>query len=118
MAFFFSAISSSERKKASINQGENGDTDDESDERESLSQVPSTTSEEVLGGCRTLVNKKLFPAVSYWIALTTPNGTPANPIVVHRALLACGVEAVANQVQRAVNYSQVITGMIHSFVCK
>lgn len=84
----------------------------------SLSQVPSTTSEEVLGRCRTLVNKKLFPAVSYWKALTTPNGTPANPIVVHRALLACGVEAVANQVQRAVNYSQVITGMkyIHLFV--
>lgn len=83
----------------------------------SLSQVPSTTSEEVLGRCRTLVNKKLFPAVSYWKALTTPNGTPANPIVVHRALLACGVEAVANQVQRAVNYSQVITGMkyIHLF---
>jgi hypothetical protein len=45
-----------------------------------------------------VVKKRLCPAITYWIALTTPNGAPANPLVVLRALLECGVEAVANQV--------------------
>lgn len=99
MAFYFSAISSSERQTASISRDDQDETEDDGDESFSQSQVPSTTSEEVMGGRRTMVNKKLYPAISYWIALTTPNGAPANPLVVHRALLACGTEAVANQVQ-------------------
>ena len=30
--------------------------------------------------------------------MITPNGAPANPITVHRALLECGVDATAKQV--------------------
>ncbi|KAJ7380914.1 hypothetical protein OS493_004499 [Desmophyllum pertusum] len=63
------------------------------------SQVPSSTTQQWLDGNLTSVNKSLCPAISYWVALTTPNGAPASPISVHRALLNCGVEVTANQVQ-------------------
>ena len=37
--------------------------------------------------------------MNYWIALNTPNGAPANPITVHRALPECGVHTVTNTVR-------------------
>lgn len=92
-AFFFSAISTQEKSKASVNE----ETDEESEENLS-SQVPSTISEHWFEGSPVVVNKSLCPAISYWLALTTPNGAPANPIVVHRALLQCGVNVSASQV--------------------
>ena len=46
----------------------------------------------------TVVDEELSPAINYWIALTTPNGAPANPMFVHRALLDCDVETMANRV--------------------
>ncbi|XP_068757363.1 uncharacterized protein [Montipora capricornis] len=93
--FFFSAIGTQERK-GNIKEDENCDSDDENEEYDS---VPSTQSEQYLDGSPTLVNKSLWPAISYWLALTTPNGAPANPLVVHRALLECGISVKASQVQ-------------------
>ena len=52
----------------------------------------------MINGNPTLVNKSLWPGINYWLALTTPNGAPANPLIVHRALLKCGVAVTANQV--------------------
>ena len=46
---------------------------------------------------------KLRPSINYWIALTTPNGAPANPLIIHHALLECGVEMEAQQVQSLIN---------------
>ena len=93
-AFYFSAISTQEKKNGSINE-ESEDSEGEDDEP---SPVPSTFSEQLLNGNPTRVNKSLWPAITYWLALTTPNGAPANPLVVHRALLECGVAVTANQV--------------------
>ena len=92
--FFFSAIGTQERK-GNIKENENCNSDDENQEYDS---VPSTQSEQYLDGSPTLVNKSLWPAISYWLALTTPNGAPANPLVVHRALLECGISVKASQV--------------------
>ena len=92
-AFFFSAISSQEKKKGSINDGSDNSEDDQE-----ASPIPITSSQQLVDGNPTLVNKSLWPAITYWLALTTPNGAPANPLVVHRALLGCGVGVTANQV--------------------
>ena len=92
-AFFFSAISTQEKKKGSINE-ESEDSEEEHDQ----SPVPSTFSQQWLDGNPTLINKSLWPAITYWLALTTPNGAPANPLVVHRALLECGMGVTATQV--------------------
>ncbi|KAL9960800.1 hypothetical protein ACROYT_G034302 [Oculina patagonica] len=93
-AFFFSAISTQEKKKGSINE----ESDDSEDDQET-SSIPITSSQQLVDGNPTLVNKSLWPSIAYWLALTTPNGAPANPLVVHRALLDCGVGVTANQVQ-------------------
>lgn len=74
-------------------------SDQVTDEELDSSQVPSSTTQQWLDGNLTSVNKSLCPAISYWVALTTPNGAPASPISVHRALLDCGVEVTANQVK-------------------
>ena len=97
--FFFSAIGTQERK-GNI-QIENCDSDDENKEYDS---VPSTQSDKYLDGSPTLVDKSLWPAISYWLALTTPNGAPANPIVVHRALLECGISVKASQVLQNISF--------------
>ena len=81
-------------KIGSINE-ESEDSEVEDDE---LSPVPSTSSEQLLDGNPTRVNKSLWPAITYWLALTTPNGALANPLGVHRALLECGMAVTTNQV--------------------
>jgi len=91
-AFFFSAIATQEKKKGNIEES------DDSDDNGENSPVPSTQSEQMVNGNPTLVNKSLWPAINYWLALTTPNGAPANPLIVHRALLKCGVAVTADQV--------------------
>ena len=91
VAFFFSAIATSERNSVRVKEDEIDEESSESD-----SEIPSTASQDTRG--RAVIQKKFFPAITYWIALTTPNGAPANPIVVHRVLLSCGVQVVANQV--------------------
>ena len=68
------------------------------DEEMTSSQVASAASQDWISEHPTIINNKLCPSINYWIALTTPNGAPANPIVIHRALLEYGVETVAQQV--------------------
>ena len=107
MAFFFSAVSAQSRKKSQGKKnanGEDAESDAKSDDESTndvltSSQVVSTTtcSQDWLSNYPTVVNEKLYPTLNYWIALTTPNGAPANPINIHRALLECGVETMANQ---------------------
>ena len=87
-------------KKKGRNEENNEDNAGETD-NDSItpSQVSAGTSRQTwITNHQSIVNKKLRPAVSYWIAMITPNGAPANPITVHRALLECGVDATAKQV--------------------
>ena len=62
------------------------------------SQVTSSTSQESVASHPTIVNQKLCPCVSYWIALTTPSGAPCSPLVIHSTLLECSVDVIANRV--------------------
>ena len=91
-AFFFSVVATQEKKKGIIEESDGSDDDGE------RSPVPSTQSEQMVNDNPTLVNKSLWPAINYWLALTTPNGASANPLIVHRALLKCVVAVTANQV--------------------
>ena len=91
VAFFFSAISTSERNEVRTKEDK---IEEESDSENDDISCTAVSQEEI--GSSTV--KKYFPAISYWIALTTPNGAPANPIIVHRALLSHGVKVVAHQV--------------------
>lgn len=100
VAFFFSAICTQEKKKGSIQESE--DESDNSNEEFESSSVPSSTSQQWLDGNLASVNKALCPAISYWVALTTPNGAPAGPISVHKALLNCGVDVIVDQVKHLV----------------
>lgn len=107
MAFFFSAVATQEKRKAKSKakakgKEEDEDSDESNDETVTSShdQVASTTSQEWIAEHRSIVDKRLCPAVVYWIALTTPNGAPANPLTVHRALHECGVETLAHQVRK------------------
>ena len=105
MAFFFSAVATQEKRKAKSKakakgKEENEDSDESNDETVTSSQVASKTSQEWIAEHHSIVDKKLCPAVVYWIALTPPNGAPADPLTVHRALHECGVETPAHQVRK------------------
>ena len=97
MAFFFSAIASQEKKKGSFNEN----TDEESSSED---EIPRWFSQQWLEGNLTNVNKSLCPAIAYWVALTTVNGTPASPISVHKALLNSGLEVTATLVIKLFSY--------------
>ena len=77
-----------EKKKGRIIQEREDESESSNEEFES-SQVPSSTSQQWLDGNLASVNKALCLAIAYWVALTTPNGAPASPISVHKALLNC-----------------------------
>ena len=97
VAFFFSAISSQEKRSGCINE----ETDNESS---SGDDIPSSISQQWLEGNLTSINKSLCPAISYWVALTTINGAPASPISVHKALLNCGLDVTATQVMKLFSF--------------
>lgn len=106
VAFFFSAISAQGRKKSRGKKGaniEDEESDDSNDDILTSSQVASTTSHDWISNYPTVINEKLCPSLNYWIALTTPNGAPANPVTIHRALLEGDVETMANQVHKMFN---------------
>ena len=65
----------------------------------------SSATQEWISNHPTVINDKLRPSVEYWIALTTPNGAPANPITIHRALLDCDVDTTAKQVHQSLLYT-------------
>ena len=91
--FFSVRYLRTKKKKGNVRE-ENEESEEEPDQ----SPVPSTSSEQWLDGSRTRVNKLLWPSLTYWIALTSPNGAPTNPLVVHRTLLECGMGVTAKQV--------------------
>ena len=103
VAFFFSAISAqghhNNRGKKKANRDEE-ESEESNDEDITSSQVASTTSQEWLSNHPTVIDEKLRSSLNYWIALTTPNGAPANPLIIHRVLLDCGVETIAKQVHQ------------------
>ena len=100
MASFSSAIGTQGPKKApKKNQNNLENNGEESDSKHFTSQVSSSSSQSWISNRPALVNKKLFSPINYWIALSTPSGAPENPITIHRALLECGVHAVANKVR-------------------
>ena len=69
------------------------------------SQAASSATQERISNHPTVINDKLRPSVEYWIALTTPNGAPANPLTIHRALLDCDVDTTAKQVHQSLLYT-------------
>ena len=94
MAFFFSSIATqdSKRKKQKIEDDNYSDSDE--NEESLQSSAPPASYE-----AHSVVKKKNLRAVIwYWLALTKPNGVPANPLLVLRSLIECGVEADARQV--------------------
>ena len=100
MALFFGAISaqSSKKRPGKKKRNEEEDDSDESDGNSlTSSQVASAVSEEWISNYPGVINEKLCPSINYWIALTTTNGAPANPLII-RALLECGVETETKQV--------------------
>ena len=74
-----------EGKKTANKDGE--DSNDSGDKELTPSQAASSTTHQWISNHPTVINDKLRPSVEYWIALTTPNGAPANPITIHCALL-------------------------------
>ena len=91
-------ISTHAKSKAKVNEGSEEESD-ESDEDSPCSQIPSTTTQQWIEGNPALVKKSLCSAITYWLALTTPNGAPASPIVVHRTLLKFGVDVTGNKLR-------------------
>ena len=77
MAFFFSSVAVLERKAKNK---EPNDEDDEEDETEDLKST----------------KKKVYcPAISYWIAMQSPDGVQVSTVPVHSALLNTGMEITA-----------------------
>jgi hypothetical protein len=95
VAFFFSAISSRENhptkkgKKTTENNGA-----DEEDEEENIpsSQRTLVSDASRSSAINTAVEKGRLPAISYWVAFESPNGTPISLVQMHRGLLQCEVE--------------------------
>ena len=100
VAFFFSSISTKSLKKEQSRKKAHGEEEgsDDADDFPDSSQYGNSTSQEWVASHATNINQKLCPCVSYWIALTTPNGAPCSPLIIHRALLECSVDVFANQV--------------------
>ena len=100
VAFFLSVISMQSLKKEQGKKQANGKDEGsvDADEFPDLSQFTSSTSQEWVASHPTIINQKLCPCVSYWIALTMPNGAPCSPLVIHRSLLECSMDVFTNQV--------------------
>ena len=95
MAFFFSAVSAEEGKQSKSRRKEEEDTESDSEDEFLHS---SENCSQTLAVHTTVIKKHLRPTITYWIAMTTPNGAPANPLVILKVLLECNVEASARQV--------------------
>ena len=93
----YPAPEETKRQKKPIEDHEDSDDIEECDED---SQLAGSSSQDWLANHASIVNEKMCPSVSYWIALTTPNGAPTSPLAIHRALLECGVDVFTNQVRK------------------
>ena len=102
MAFFFSAISTQILKNQKKKKADEEDEDSDDNEHfPDSSQVASSTNQGWVTSHPMIVNQKLCPSVNCWIALTTPNGAPCNPLVILRALLECRVDVIGNQATKS-----------------
>ena len=101
-AFFFSSIATQRQKKQRGKQKPNEEhkDSDDAEECEEVSQPGGSSSQDWLANHASIINEKMCPSVSYWIALTTPNGAPTSPLAIHRALLECRVDVFTNQVRK------------------
>ena len=102
VAFFFSAIATQRLKKQRRKQKPSEEHEDSDDVEgcEEVSQLAGSSSQDWLANHASIINEKMCPSVSYWIALTTPNGAPTSPLAIHRALLECRVDVFTNQVRK------------------
>ena len=97
VAFFFSAISTQSlkkgrsKKKANVEEEESDDADEFPDS----SQFGNSTSQEWVESHATILNQKLCPCVSYWIALTRQM---VLRVVLLLSTVECSVDVFANQV--------------------
>ena len=100
VAFFFSAIATQRLKKQRCKQKANEDHEesDDTEECEEVSQLAGSSSQDWLANHASIINEKMCPSVSYWIALTTPNDAPTSPLAIHSALLECRVDVFTNPV--------------------
>ena len=100
VAFFLSAITTQRLKKQRDKQktNEEHEESDDTEECADASQLAASSSQEWLKNHASIISEKMCPGVSYWIALTTPNGAPTSPLAIHRALLECSVDVFTNQV--------------------
>ena len=94
ICFFFSAISTStldskKRKRPQLQ--ETRESDESNDESPvNASQLSSP-------------GKQTFPAISYWVACQTNNGSVINALRIQRAVASCGLEYYASRASRKKN---------------
>ena len=100
LAFFSSAIATQRLKKQRGKQKPNEEHEDSDDAEEGkeVSQLGGLSSQNWLANHVSIINEKMCPSVSYWVALTTPNGAPTSLLAIHRALLECRVDVFTKQV--------------------
>lgn len=93
VVFFFSAISVFDDKNKKSASEDNVETVES--EQSLLSETNSSQSTTVY---ESAVRKKRYPAISYWIAVTSKNGAPVRDLSLRKALLKCNVEIDAKTV--------------------
>lgn len=92
VCFFFSAISTSKldpKKRKSTQRPQAPRESDESNDESTInaSQLSSP-------------GKQVFPAISYWVACQTRNGSAINPLKIQSALGSCGLEIYVSRASR------------------
>ena len=102
VAFFLSTITTQHLKKqrGKQNQNKKQEESDDAEQCADVSQLAGSSSQEGLKNHASIISGKMCQGVSYWIALTTPNGAPTSPVAIHRALLECSVDVFTNQVYK------------------
>ena len=85
VACFFSAVASCDTKEGRPVSKNDEDLDITSSQVIALPDNGSNTID-------VAVEKGRFPAISYWMALETPNGAPVSLVPIRRKLIACQVE--------------------------
>ena len=73
VAFFFSSVAALERRSKGKKKNNEQQEDEQNDE----------------------VQEKYWPAITYWIAVQSPNGTRVSTVPLHSALLQTGMEVTA-----------------------
>ena len=98
VALYFSATATQRLRKQKRNKDckDSGDTE----ECKEVSQLAGSSSQDWLANHVSIINEKMCPSVSYWIALTTLNGAPTSLLAIHCTLLECRMDVFTNQVRK------------------